>query len=159
MATKATKKPKASAAGNEVAPVPIQGYRRAPRYEEVEYRPDDLPEDQEGLKATIRTNLSFAEIDAIPYGLKVRFDEIWPVIAQYVTAWNVDGENLETGAWEPVPPPAEAGPEVFSALEQVEALWLTLAIKFGHRQKMETEEGKAGSAPSGSGPETNDEPS
>lgn len=120
--------------------VQIQGYRRAPRYEEIEYRPDELPEDQEGLKVTIRSNLTFAEVDEIPYGLKVKFADIWPVIAPYVIAWNVMGENVETGEWEPVPPPAEAGVSSFDALEDVEALWLILAIKFKHRQKVEGEE-------------------
>lgn len=140
--------PKKKAAAEAVEPVelapvtPIQGYRRAPRYEEIEYRPDELPDGQEGLKFTIRTNLPFSEVDAIPYGMKVRFDEIWPVIAQYVIGWNVMAENMETGEWERVPPPAEAGPEAFSALDDVEALWLVLAIKFKHRQQLETDEAK-----------------
>ena len=151
---------KAKAAAPELAPViSMQGYRRVPRYEEIEYRPDELPADQEGLKVTIRTNLSFREIEQIPYSLGTKYAEIWPWIAPYVTKWNVMGENLETGEWEPVPPPAEGGVSSFDALEDVESLWLILAIKFKHRQKVDSDEGKTGSTPSESGPETNDEPS
>ncbi len=115
--------------------VQIAGYRRPVHYARREFRPPDLPEGAEPLWAKVRSNLTFERLDAIPFGQGVTFNDTFAVIAPYVVEWNVQGENLQTGEWEPVPPPAEAGPSVFEQLDHLEAFWIIMAIKQGHNQK------------------------
>lgn len=135
-------KKKAAVQVVETAP-PMATYRRLPRYEWVEYDPvkdggidpADIPADHEPLRCRILTNLTFGEMEAIPYGLNVRWPDVLAAIAPFVVAWNQGRVNPETGEAEVLPPPAEAGPDALNALSDDEALWLLLAIKFRYRQR------------------------
>jgi hypothetical protein len=78
---------------------------------------------------TVRSNLTFDEIDAIAYGNGAMHIDLWKSIAPYVLAWNATAINLETGQVEPIPPPVEAGPQVFSAIDPVVVEWLGFRLK------------------------------
>ncbi len=154
MATKAKKTKPVETAPVETpkAPViPMSGYRRRPLYGEVVYDIVEPMEGYEPLKATIQINLSYEQLEAIPFNREATNQEVWEAIAPYVTAWTVTRQNLETGEFEPVPPPAEAGWEVLKVLDPLETLWLHRAVRFGYRGTPKGEEDRgndsAGSAP------------
>lgn len=131
-------------------PEPMSGYRVRPRYRTV-VCDWGTPEDGElPFTATIRTNLTFDQLNAIPGGEGVTFAEIWNEIHPYVKDWNLVGENLATGAIERVPPPAEAGPEAFRALDAELNIWLIAQVRTAH---LGGPERKNGHTPSGSTPE------
>lgn len=138
--------PKKTAAPN------VTGFRVRPRYRDVTCDWFDLEDGEEPLKATIRTNLTFAQLEEIPSGDHVTFPEVWEVIYPYVVAWNVLAEDESTGDIVPVPPPAEAGPEVAKLLDAQMSLWLITQVRMAHLGGAER---KNGSAPSGgtSGPD------
>jgi hypothetical protein len=112
----------------------------------------EVPEGAEPFRATIITSLSFAEIDAIPLGEGSTFGQLFPVIAPYVVAWNAMGRNAETGEYEALPPPAEAGPEVLRLVEPMITTFLAIKLRTAHlgdeteRPKDET---PSGTTPSG----------
>lgn len=112
--------------------IQMSGYRRRPLYGETTYDIVEPMEGYEPLKATIRINLSYEELEAIPFNRKVTNQEVWEAIAPHVTAWTVTRYNHETGDYEPVPPPAEAGWEVLKALDSLETVWLHRAVRFGY---------------------------
>lgn len=88
---------------------------------------------REPLRATIRDDLTFAEIDAIVAPSEgARWNALWASIAPYVLTWNVRGINPTTREREPLPPPANAGPSVFAAAPKYVAIWLAIELKFGH---------------------------
>ena len=114
-------------------PIDITRYQRPARFREFAYTEmPGLEEGQEPFTVTVRTNLSFAELDAIPYGKGTPYVEVFKAIAPYVTAWNVQRVVQETGALEAVPPPAEAGWEILQVLDHIEANWLMDKVKFGY---------------------------
>jgi len=98
-----------------------------PEGDEAETQPPREP-----LRVWVRSNVSFAELNAIPRGMSATFEECFPRIAHMVTKWNLQAENLETGEVEDVPPPAVAGPDVFLLLEPVEATWLIVTCRTAH---------------------------
>lgn len=113
--------------------VDLARYRRPARYREFTY--SEMPGLEEGAEpftVTVQSNLSFAELDAIPYGAGTPYIEVFKAISPYVTAWNVEREVLETGQREAVPPPAEAGWEILQVLDHIEANWLMDKVKFGY---------------------------
>jgi hypothetical protein len=72
----------------------------------------------------MRRNLTFDQINAIPKGFNATHQQVWEEIAPYITGWNLTALNIESGEVEPVPPPAEAGPDVFRALDSELSAWL-----------------------------------
>lgn len=112
----------------------------APRYEWVGYPEAEDP--ATGLKAEIRSNLSFAESDAIPLGAKATFDQMRESLAPYIRNWNLMGRDLDTGSVTNIPPPQQGGPDMMLALDKEELVWLAMAVKYRFRQIHETEEGK-----------------
>lgn len=80
------------------------------RYRKCTRELADQPEGTEPFTVTVQSNLSFEQINAIPVGRGVSFQDGFAAIAPYVTGWNLVGVNHETGEPEAVPPPAEAGP-------------------------------------------------
>lgn len=130
------------------APTPISGFRIRPRYRDVECDWFELEEGEEPFRATIRRNLTFEQIHAIPDGDEATFDEIWKEIAPYVTGWNLLAED-DKGEVVPVPPPAEAGPDVSRMLDAQMSLWLILQVRQAHLGGAER---KNTSAPSGDTP-------
>ena len=112
-------------------PTPIMGYRPKPRYRDVVLESIDTEDGAQPFSARIRSHLTFGQIDAIPHPLLegTRYAEIEQAIAPYVVGWNVLAENIETGEVEPVPPPAEAGPEAFKCVSGFEVQWLAIQLK------------------------------
>lgn len=107
------------------------GYRIRPRYA-WHTMPADLWNADERplpLSVLIQNNVTFDQIEAIPYGEGVEYDQIERALAPYVKRWNVTAINVETGEREPVPPPAEAGPDALKVLSAVELEWLAIRIK------------------------------
>lgn len=92
------------------------------RHEEVVFV-EEGAEEQVPFKATLRTNLTFAELDGLTWedGADVR-QVIWPMFAPYVTAWNVYGAD-EAGDVAAIAPPAEAGPAQFQYIP-IQLFWL-----------------------------------
>lgn len=120
------------------APVAITGYVRPLIYREFTYDEyPNLPEGAEPLTVKVPVNLSFDQLDAIPYSTGTAYADLWQVIAPYVVEWNVIRTALETGQPEPVPPPAEAGWEVFRVLDHIEANWVADKVKFGYLAQVE----------------------
>lgn len=108
----------------------------------------EAAEGAEPFRATIVTSLSFAEIDAIP--ISGKWIDIFKGIAPYVVEWNALGRNSETGAYEPLPPPAEAGPDVLQAVPLEVTTFLVGRIKTVHL--FDQDEQKNASGPSGDTP-------
>lgn len=107
------------------------GYRIRPRYAWITM-PGDFWDEKERslpLSVLVPANLTFEQLDAIPYGDGVAYEEIERALAPYVTRWNVTAVNLDTGQREPVPPPAEAGPDALKVLSAVELEWLAIRMK------------------------------
>lgn len=90
------------------------------------------PEDgAEPFWAEIRENLTFAALDAIPL-LGATYEEQWHAIAPWVVDWNAMAFDPQTGEWEPVPPPADAGPDVFRTQPESVTTFIVLCLKNGH---------------------------
>jgi hypothetical protein len=88
--------------------------------------------DGEPFWAEIRDDLTINEVERIPLAGETPLADVWAVIAPMVLAWNATGYNPTTNAWEPVPPPAEAGPDAFKAIPKYAAvtLFLAMCLKF-----------------------------
>lgn len=141
------------------SPTPITAapgfYRRRPIYRDKTFDVADGDESYSALWVKFRINLTYGEIDAIPYSRNALLQEAWEAMAPHVVAWNVSTIDPDTGEPVPVPPPAEGGWEVFSHLDAVETTWLLQLLKFAHLVPEEGEEERAKiSAESASMPET-----
>lgn len=104
-----------------------------PRYEEFSC-PDSIFPVEDGddpFCATVRINLTFEELDALPQGDSLPYAEMRDAIAPYITAWNWTATDTETGDEVPVPPPAEAGPDVLRTLTREMVLWLFNVVRLG----------------------------
>lgn len=138
-------------------PPAVTGYRRKPRYRDITCDWFELEEGEDPLTVTIQTNLTFEEVNAIPTGKGLKWREVWEVIYPYVVGWNLTAPD-DNGEIAPVPPPAEAGPDAFMAMDPQENVWLLGEIRYVHIggpkelvKNMETER-KNESTPSGSTP-------
>lgn len=108
----------------------MNGYIPPQRTREIEAT-FEAAEGAEPFRATIVTSLTFAEVDAIPLE-DARWKDIFKAIAPYVLAWNAMARNVETGEYEPVPPPAEAGPDVFQLVPPDVTVFLAVKLKTAH---------------------------
>lgn len=114
-----------------------QGYRPPPRYRAIGGREGSLW-DGSGtgsapLSAMVRSNLTGGELDRLKW-LRDRMHETgdatiaYDTLAPLIVQWNVEGSTFdpETGevVWEMLPPPAEAGPDVFSRVDDLTVWWL-----------------------------------
>lgn len=117
------------------------GYRTKPRTRELVCDFPGLEPDEgcEPLRATVRTNLTFDELEAIPAAVFVddgavmyrSTAEVRAAIAPYVLAWNAEAENAD-GETVPVLPPADAGPDVFKAVDPLVTVWLAVRLRTIH---------------------------
>jgi hypothetical protein len=124
-----------------VAPQRPPGYRPKKRTRELVCDWDDLAPEEGSppLTVTVQTNLSFEQIDAIPSALRPNADGDGVIIfatdrhreaiAPYVLEWNAEAVNEKTGEAVSLPPPAEAGPDIFRALDWQVAAWLAIRLK------------------------------
>ncbi len=74
----------------------------------------------------------------------------WMMIAPYVLDWNAHGLDRE-GNVVPVPAPADAGPDVFDAIEPEASAWVAQTIVFGYSASPKGTTSSDGS-PRGAGP-------
>lgn len=123
------------------APLDFTTLRRAARYHwrEIE-REDDEP-----LRVKV-LDLSMAETDAIPLTMKTPLREALEVVAPYVVEWNFRAVNTVNGETIDVPPPAEAGAEVFDLLTIEESGAILSWLKYP--QQMRGAEAKKALPPS-----------
>ncbi len=147
-------KKKASEVVEKPTPPVVTGHIIKPRYREFECDWVDLEEGEEPFKATIRTNLSFAEVNELPPVTSLTYAETWELMAPHITSWNLVAYVHETGEVEPVPPPAEAGVDVFRATDPLYSQWLYVTLQLAHQGGVNgVLERKNASGPSGDGPE------
>jgi hypothetical protein len=110
------------------------GYRPAPSRRRVtpdlEKMAHLAPADGlEPFWADIDGDLTIAEQRAIP--VTGPWQPILEQIAPRILAWNAGAVNPDTGEWELLPPPAEAGWQVLEQVSQHVVSFLVLALKFG----------------------------
>lgn len=136
------------------------GYQTKPRTREIVCDWDGLEpaEGCEPLRATVRTNLTWDELDRLPNPVVVRDgqtylrndDEIRSGIAPYILTWNVEGRDSTTGEVGPLPAPADGGPDVLRACDRLVTSWLAVTMKTIHLPAADQK--KDGGAPSGDTP-------
>lgn len=86
----------------------------------------------EGLEpfwADIDSGITIADQRGIP--IAGNWQPIMECIAPWIHAWNAAALNRETGEWEVLPPPAEAGWEVLERVSQHVVSFLVMCLKFG----------------------------
>jgi hypothetical protein len=118
------------------------GYRPAPSTRTVIADPARFPNANELIRnaldrlgsgtagffeAEISDELTFAQLDKL--NLNKPWADVFEQIAPYVISWNADAVNEDTGEWERLPAPAEAGPEVFRQVRTAVPLFLWLCLK------------------------------
>ncbi len=81
------------------------------RYKTVAYIEDGAPVDAEPFEITMRSNLTMEEVEEIVIkpDSKLTNAELWDLMAPHIVKWPF--ADPKTG--EPIPPPAEAGGQVF----------------------------------------------
>lgn len=115
----------------------IGGFVPRPRTAEVVCDWIEPADGADPLRATVVLNTTNAEVSYLT-GLLTRlndgltFGEIWPAIAHRVVAWNAVAYDLESGAYAPVPPPAEAGADAFRAVDSLVSAWLLYELTRAH---------------------------
>lgn len=110
------------------------GYIRRPRYTRVECDWDGLkPEDgAEPLWIEVKESNTWDEVDDMAMTPEQTYAERWAVIAPYIRSWNAMGLDAESGEMAPLPPPAEAGPSIFSALDRMVFIWIDMQVRTAH---------------------------
>lgn len=109
------------------------GFRAAPSTRIVKANPDLFAKlaPAEGMawfEAEVRDDLTILQQRNLP--TTGAWEPIFRMMAPWVVGWNASEQNEETGEWEPLPPPAEAGWEVFERVSTHVAAFLVLAFKF-----------------------------
>lgn len=91
------------------------------------------------LTATVPARLTWEDLEWIPMftltdgGISFpNAKELREAIAPLVFGWNCEKVNRDTGNVEPVPAPADGGPDVFLVVDQDILLWLGLTLKTMH---------------------------
>lgn len=132
------------------------GYRLRARLAEHACPAEVAPhgEGEEPLRVTVRTNLTFDELDALPNGEAVTYGEIFEAIAPYVTGWNLVRRDAASGEEAAVAPPAEAGPGALRALPPEAVRWVLELVRTGYlggeeRKKRGRRRGDTGGQPDG----------
>lgn len=91
------------------------------RFEEVEFVEEGM-EDEVPFRAKIRTNLTFAEAEALTWEPEDNVREtVWPLFAPYVVGWNLQGIDAK-GKVVTIPAPSEGGADQFQYIP-VQLFW------------------------------------
>ena len=110
------------------------GFGAAPSTRTVKANPEQFPKltPAEGLdwfEADIRDDLTILQQrNLMTTG---PWEPIFRMMAPWVVRWNASEQNAETGEWQPLPPPAEAGWEVFERVNTHLAAFRVMAFTFG----------------------------
>lgn len=120
---------------NGTKPEVVQGFRRKHRWIRFTCELATLePEDGcEPLWIEVPNSLTWEEIDTLRFTDDQTYADRWVLIAPYVRAWNAVGVDGVTGDLTPLPPPIEAGPEVFRALDRDICTWIDLTVQNAFR--------------------------
>lgn len=89
-------------------------------------------EGAEPFRVTIQTGLTFRQLQAIPLEGDTLWRELHEAIYRYVLDWNALWLNPDTGEYERLIPPAQAGPGQFEAINNNLVAWLGWELKIGH---------------------------
>lgn len=126
---------KPAATSDTTAPVfDISRFREAKNYVWREIERDE----QSPLRVKLQ-DLSIRQTNEIPWGIKVPLKDSMEVCAQYVVEWDLEAEDITTGQMVPVPPPAEAGWEVFELVQNQVASDIINWLKIPHYMKAQEE--------------------
>lgn len=128
----------------------MSGYRPY-RVKEV-VKEHGIPEGSDPFRATVLTTLSFEEIDSIAIDGDRKWNDLFAAMAPMVVAWNLTARVSGTNEYEPIPPPAEAGPDVFRALEPKVTAWLAMKIRAAQYEIDDLPKESTPSAPTPGGP-------
>jgi hypothetical protein len=86
------------------------------------------------LHAELCTSLTIGEAMEIQEAMNTTVGQISPRIAPFVRSWNVTARNAKTGAFEPVPPPAEIGVDAFKSTRPGVVAFLAITLLRIHNQ-------------------------
>lgn len=89
-------------------------------------------EGAEPFRVTLQTGLTFRQLQAIPLDGESTWKELHDAIWRYVLDWNALWLNPESGEYERLIPPAQAGPGQFEAINNNLVAWLGWELKIGH---------------------------
>lgn len=89
-------------------------------------------EGAEPFRVTLQTGLTFRQLQAIPVTGDSTWKELHDAIWRYVLDWNALWLNPESGEYERLLPPAQAGPGQFEAINSNLVAWLGWELKIGH---------------------------
>ncbi len=121
----------------------IDEYRVARHYDEREIEMAG----GETLHVTL-LHLTTREAKGIPFTTKTKLQDAYEAAAPYITGWDLQAENLKTGASIDVPPPAEAGWEVLEMLDDATGSLVVLWLKNPAAMQLNSKVGKTDSTPS-----------
>lgn len=113
----------------------VAGFVPKPRTTEVVCNLIAPQDGADPLTATVRADLTFAEIDeliALRNNPEATYAEIFDAIARSVLAWNALAFDNASGDYQPVPPPAEVGPDALRAVDKMVTLWLLWELSGVH---------------------------
>lgn len=139
-------------------PPAAAGYLPAarPRHRWVECEFTRGADGEEPFRALIRSNLTWGEIAELEEVRSRTWTDLWRLMAPHVAEWNALGLDPEGNA-QPVPAPAEAGPDAFKAVDASLTLWLLGELRQVHLGG--EERGKGSGAPASSDGSTSGESS
>lgn len=110
------------------------GYVGKGRYRRVECDWYDPIEGAERLWAEIRCDLPFVYLENLPMTDDDTYRDLWETIAPHVRAWNACGLDIKTGTYQPVPPPADMGPDAFNHVDPQIGVWIGRKLKQTYRE-------------------------
>jgi hypothetical protein len=126
----------------------VAGFVAQGRYRRVECDWIQPADGHDPLWAEIRSDLPFAALDALPLGTDDQYTDLWRAIAPHVRAWNALGLDITTGTYQPVPPPAEMGPDAFSHVDPLIGIWIGTKLKTTYREAITGPKASSAPAPS-----------
>lgn len=77
--------------------------------------------------AEVRANLTFDDIAELAAASS--FANEWAVMSPWVVAWNATAWDQESKTWQPVPPPAEIGPDAFKTQPREYTSFIALCLQ------------------------------
>lgn len=92
--------------------------------------PDGLP-----FRARVRANLTFGEVNELTFAEDTQMTEVHAKLAPYVLEWNA-GRIGADGEPEPIPAPADGGPDVFEEVPNAFFWWLFTEVKINATKQL-----------------------
>lgn len=99
--------------------------------------------------AEIDDTLTFEDMKRIPTDPRATYQAQQEVMAPWVHAWNAWAFNNESGVWEPAPPPATAGWQIFESQTKYVTAFLVTCLRWGGGTDLPKSRSRSGSTDSG----------